>query len=355
MNSRITAVIILTIVALAAAGFLTWFYLGNGRQDNGLSMAEALEIARAGSCAQTGTVSETGTRNPNSETWWFDVTPSAANAKAGCNPACVVSENGKTSEINWRCTGAITPAAKDDLITVSSPLPNAVIKSPVTVRGEARGQWYFEASFPVKVVDANGKVLASAPAQAQGEWMTTEYVPFAATISFQTPSTDTGKIIFEKDNPSGLPQNDDKLEVPVRFERAPQSMRTVKLYYYSPDRDTDSEGNILCSAKGLVAVERAIPSTMTPIQDTIRLLLKGNLTEAEKDRGITTEFPLQGLSLTGASLNGGVLTLAFSDPQNKTGGGSCRVGILWHQIEATAKQFPAVSSVRFTPEELFQP
>ncbi|MFN3301828.1 MAG: hypothetical protein ACK413_02260 [Patescibacteria group bacterium] len=36
-------------------------------------------------------------------------------------------------------------------------------------------------------------------------------------------------------------------------------------------------------------------------------------------------------------------------------GGACRVGILWFQIEETAKQFPGVEKVQFLPEEIFQP
>src|SRR4030042_2528936 len=108
-------------------------------------------------------------------------------------------------------------------------------------------------------------------------------------------------------------------------------------------------GNILCSRQGLVAVERQIPVTTTPIQNAIKLLIAGQLTAAEKAQGITTEYPLEGFSLKGASLNNGVLTLEFQDSNNKTGGGSCRVGILWFQIEATAKQFPGVQSVRFLP------
>lgn len=132
-------------------------------------------------------------------------------------------------------------------------------------------------------------------------------------------------------------------------------LRDVKLYYYNPNLDKDSSGNILCSRKGLVAVDRKIPITNTPIQDTIKLLISGGLTSAEKEQGVATEYPLQGLSLTAASLNTGVLTLTFDDLYSKTGGGSCRVGILWFQIEATAKQFSGVSSVRFMPEELFQP
>lgn len=131
--------------------------------------------------------------------------------------------------------------------------------------------------------------------------------------------------------------------------------RTVALYYYDESRDQDAQGNIMCSAQGLVGVERTIPGTYTPVQDTVRLLLRGEITSAEKARGIDTEFPLQGVSLAGANLANGVLTLEFNDPQNKTSGGSCRTGILWAQIERTARQFDGVNEVRFQPEELFQP
>lgn len=124
---------------------------------------------------------------------------------------------------------------------------------------------------------------------------------------------------------------------------------------FPQDRAKDASGNILASRKGLVAVDRQIPVTNTPIQDTIKLLLLGNLTQAERNQGITTEYPLPGVELKGANLRNGVLTLEFADPQNKTGGGSARVSVLWFQIEATAKQFPGVSEVKFIPEELFQP
>jgi hypothetical protein len=84
-------------------------------------------------------------------------------------------------------------------------------------------------------------------------------------------------------------------------------------------------------------------------------LLKGDISEQEKAKGLMTEYPLPGVILTAASLKNGQLTLTFVDPQNKTVGGSCRVSILWAQIEATALQFPEVKSVRFQPPELFQP
>ena len=147
--------------------------------------------------------------------------------------------------------------------------------------------------------------------------------------------------------------------VPPKCEFAPcpeQDKRKVKLFFYNPNLDKDSEGNIKCSRDGLVAVEREIPfDSQNPIEDTLFLLLSGKLTEEEKASGITTEFPLKGFFLVKTSLEGGVLTLEFEDREARTSGGACRAGILWFQIEETAKQFPEVQEVKFLPETLFQP
>ena len=48
-----------------------------------------------------------GYYNENSKTWWFDANLNAT--QAGCNPACVVSEDTGQAEINWRCTGLREP------------------------------------------------------------------------------------------------------------------------------------------------------------------------------------------------------------------------------------------------------
>jgi hypothetical protein len=109
------------------------------------------------------------------------------------------------------------PATTADLIHVTQPQQNAVVKSPLTVSGEARGTWYFEASFPVILVGANGDTLAVKPAQAQGEWMTENFVPFTVTLDFTAPATPEGTLILKKDNPSGLPEHDRELRIPVRF------------------------------------------------------------------------------------------------------------------------------------------
>ncbi len=131
-------------------------------------------------------------------------------------------------------------------------------------------------------------------------------------------------------------------------------MVDVSLYYYNPSLD-QGVGGVQCSAKGLQRVTRKMPKTMTPLYDSIKLLIAGGLTSEEVQNGLTTEFPLQGFELVSASITNGVATLTFSDPNNKTVGGSCRTAILWNQIRQTALQFDSVKEVRFLPEELFQP
>ena len=107
---------------------------------------------------------------------------------------------------------------KAGLIRVTSPRPNSTVESPLTITGQARGYWYFEASFPVVLVDWDGKIIAQGIAQAQGEWMTEDFVPFEATLIFVADPnaySNRGALILRKDNPSGLPEYDDALEIPV--------------------------------------------------------------------------------------------------------------------------------------------
>jgi hypothetical protein len=241
---------------------------------------------------------------------------------------------------------------KMDLISSYNPRPNQEIFSPLFINGQARGYWFFEASFPVKLLDGNGNEIAFTIAQAQDEWMTEDFVPFEAVLEFEKPDTENGVLVFQKDNPSGLLENSDELIVPIKFS---DSVRNVQLYYYNAHKDQEMFEYISCGPEAVFPVDREIALTQTPIQDVINLLLEGNLTPSEKEAGFNPMFPLEGVELVGANLKDGVLTLEFDDPMNLTSGGSCRAGILWHQISKTAKQFSEVESVRFMPEELFQP
>jgi hypothetical protein len=132
----------------------------------------------------------------------------------------------------------------------------------------------------------------------------------------------------------------------------------LSLYYYDPDLDLDANGNIQCSADGLAPVEREVAGNLGGerlIEEAIKLEMAGGLTSEERAQGLTTEYPLEAVTLDNVDLDDGVLTLTFSDPNNLTSGGACRAGILWLQIQQTAMQFESVQEVHFQPEDLFQP
>ena len=105
---------------------------------------------------------------------------------------------------------------KLDLIRINNPRPGQAISSPLLIEGEARGYWFFEGDFSVRLLDENGKLIGEGVLSAQSQWMTEEFVPFEGKLIFTTPFQ-RGLLILEKNNPSGLPENDDRLSVPVHL------------------------------------------------------------------------------------------------------------------------------------------
>ncbi len=111
-----------------------------------------------------------------------------------------------------------TYATIDNLIAVDAPFKNATVSSPLVISGTARGTWYFEASAPIELRDASGKVIAQSHVDAQGDWMTEEFVPFKATLTFpKQPAGSTGTLVLQNDNPSGDPERQKELLIPVKF------------------------------------------------------------------------------------------------------------------------------------------
>jgi len=106
-----------------------------------------------------------------------------------------------------------------DLIRVATPLPESMISSPLVIKGEARGMWYFEVSFPVVLTNWDGLIIAEGIATAKGDWMTEDYVPFEATLEFEsdTQVSNRGSLILQRSNASGLPEHDDAFEYTVYF------------------------------------------------------------------------------------------------------------------------------------------
>lgn len=106
----------------------------------------------------------------------------------------------------------------DPQVTLIAPLPGASVPETFTIQGAARGGWFFEASFPVQVRTFDGVVVANTFATAEGDWMTDSLVPFTATVSLPQGTTGLHALVISKDNPSGLPENDASIEIPIVVE-----------------------------------------------------------------------------------------------------------------------------------------
>lgn len=106
---------------------------------------------------------------------------------------------------------------KLEKIQIIKPRPNQKIQSPLVIKGQARGSWYFEGIFPITLEDENGSLLGQAQAQSEGEWTTEHFVPFTAVLEFTHSQTRKGKLILRADNPSGLPEKNNELWLPVQF------------------------------------------------------------------------------------------------------------------------------------------
>ena len=93
----------LILVGIVLALVATLGCLGEGE----LTEELALEIAANSNCTDEGTLTDDIFYNNSTGTWWIGLEPFEPNEM--CNPACVVSEEDWTTEINWRCTGALPP------------------------------------------------------------------------------------------------------------------------------------------------------------------------------------------------------------------------------------------------------
>lgn len=100
-------------------------------------------------------------------------------------------------------------------VRVTFPKKGATVDRTFTVTGEAPGSWYSEASFPVMVQDKDGNKIGQIAALAQGEWMTNAQVPFVANLIISGTYSGPATLVLLKDNPSGMPENDDSVSFPI--------------------------------------------------------------------------------------------------------------------------------------------
>jgi hypothetical protein len=114
------------------------------------------------------------------------------------------------------CHFSLCPGEEEGIL-VSNPKTGQRIESPLIVKGQARGFWFFEAEFIVQVFDDNDFFLGQTILRAEDDWMTEEFVSFQGNLIFSQPSTNKGFLKFLKNNPSGLAEHDKTFQVEVYF------------------------------------------------------------------------------------------------------------------------------------------
>ncbi|MDT0646797.1 Gmad2 immunoglobulin-like domain-containing protein [Zunongwangia sp. F260] len=114
----------------------------------------------------------------------------------------------KEEDENWQIS---------NLIVVEQPKREEKILSPLQIKGKARGTWFFEGTAPVTLVDNGQKELATGIIEAKGEWMTEDFVPFQGSLEFDALNFENGFLILHRANPSGKPEYDKNIIIPVDF------------------------------------------------------------------------------------------------------------------------------------------
>ncbi len=124
----------------------------------------------------------------------------------------VTSTPSKPVEVS---SGSEQLAPLSSQVFVTSPQENAHVGHSFTVAGLAPGPWFFEAQFPIMVRAADGTTIGHATGKAQGEWMTDKQVTFTSIMQLDATYHGAATLVLLKDNPSGLPENDDSVEIPI--------------------------------------------------------------------------------------------------------------------------------------------
>lgn len=235
-------------------------------------------------------------------------------------------------------------------VKIEFPKSGDIVKSPLEIKGEARGFWFFEASFPIVLAGSDEKIIAQGIATAKSNWMTENFVPFEAKLEFFVPSVSEGFLILKKDNPSGLPKNDAEVKIPVQFETSEET-RVVKAFFGNNNLDPE----VLCDK--VFAVERTVAKTPAIARAALEELLKGAI-ETDKANGYFTSIN-DGVVIQSLVISNGTARVDFSDKLEFQVGGSCRVAAIRAQITETLKQFPTVKdviiSINGRTEDILQP
>ena len=167
----------------------------------------------------------------STKTWWIVifilfvgivVTSGFLIALPSSKPPASITNTGTSTPDNTATSSAgdgttSTPPLSSKVI-VTTPEAKQQVSHMFTVAGVAPGPWFFEAQFPMQVRDSVGNIVGRTTAHAEGDWETSKLVTFTANMQIDANFHGAAKLILMKDNPSGLPENDDAVEVPIMVD-----------------------------------------------------------------------------------------------------------------------------------------
>lgn len=122
---------------------------------------------------------------------------------------------------------------------------SSVLQNNYIVRGQAKPTWFYQTVALGHVVESSGREIGAFQIKASSNTKTDTFVPFMGLITFSTPQTPTGYVIFEKANPTNDPKKVSKLYIPIVFENgfSSQTGQTYGNPYYTGATTTISNSN----------------------------------------------------------------------------------------------------------------
>jgi spore germination protein GerM len=179
--------------------------------------------------------------------------------------------------------------------------------------------------------------------------MTEDFVDFKAEIEFISKDGGKGFLIFNRDNPSGLSENDEEFRIPVIIE--PTETMTVKVFFNNNQMDPE------ISCNKVFPIERTINKTEAVGRAAIEELLKGPK-PTEQTQGFFTSIS-SGVKIQSLVIDNGIAKIDFNEQLQFQVGGSCKVSAIRAEITETLKQFESVKSVIISidgkTEDILQP
>ena len=101
-----------------------------------------------------------------------------------------------------------------DLVSFSL-ISGSTVSGKLEIMGAIAGGYFNEGSMPVTILDADKKILKITSATAKSDWTTAAPILFTSALDFTGLPKGPAFIELHNDNPSGMPQNDKSILIPI--------------------------------------------------------------------------------------------------------------------------------------------